>query len=58
MMGKVLSAELSCTRTDLVTKGNNFCKFLFAFLDDISFTKWDLKEKNLLVREQIISLNF
>ena len=25
-----------------VTKGNNFHGFLFAFLDDIALSKWDL----------------
>ena len=43
----------------IVTKGNNFHDFLFAFLDDVAFkTPWStLKGKNLLLLEQILFFN-
>ena len=33
----------------IVTKGNNFCDFMFAYLDIEAFTKW-----GLLSKEQIL----
>ena len=39
-MGKALPGEVSCVGTGLVIKGNHFCKFLFASLENIEISKW------------------
>ena len=56
LMGKALSGKLSCTQTDLMTKGDNFHDFLFAIQADETLPKRStFKGINLLLQEQILS---
>ena len=55
MIHKELKHSLRC----MGTKGNNFCDFLFAYLDDVVFPKLGLFLKpvvNLLLEKEFLPL--
>ena len=57
VMGKAVSAKLSCMLSYLFPKSNDFFDSLFASMDDKTFLQCLLlKERILLPEEQILSL--